>query len=515
MLQSQQEILLITTLPNTSRRAQGARRSPFHGARSAAAALAALAAIGLARAQTSVLYSVTALPLSSVTALNDSGLILGRAFLPCSGLCSAGDVPVLYDTRSGALTALEGGSAASVQFDAINALGQLAGSSTTLDAGGAWVRSVFVRQPDGTLTTLGAPTLSATQTSALRPRGFNAAGQVALEHSDGLDAQTPLCGNYQGWIGGTAGWQPLGSTDMVMHLNGINAGGVAAGAAVPAASCGGAGNGFRAMAAQPGGALVDLHGSMPGSFSRANAINDLGYAAGDHDSGARTLPDANFPQAMPIVRAAVWNTAARAWFDLGPAGSMSRLNAVNNRGEVVGSAEGQAVAGQPYVATTARALLGNLATTAPLVDLNTLLTGNTEGWVLHDAVAINAGGQIVARGASPAGSGLVLLTPLSPPPDPYSTVPSAPASLAAAQLTAASAQLSWTNTARNATRLVVERCKGKNCTGFAAVATLPGDSAAFADTTLARATAYRWRVSAGNAAGLSAPSNVVSATTLR
>jgi hypothetical protein len=368
---------------------------------------------------------------------------------------------------------------------------------------------------DGSLSTLAAPTLSATQNSGLRARGFNAAGQIALEHSDGLDAQMPLCGNYQGWIGNgasAAGWQPLGPAGTVMRPTGINASGVGVGAAVPAASCGGTGFGFRATVALPSGALIDLQGSMPGSFSHANAINDLGYAVGDYDTGARTQPDGNYPQGMPIVRAAVWNTTTQAWFDMGPANSLSRLNAVNNRGEVVGSTSGPATAGQPYTYPVARAVLGNLATNWPMVDLNTLLANNTAGWVLSDAVAINAGGQIVALGDW---GGYVLLTPVTSPADPYAIVPSAPASLAASQVTATSARLSWTNTARNATRLVVERCKGNRCTSFAEIAMLPSDSAHFSDATLARRTTYRWRVRAGNATGLSAASNVVSATTLR
>jgi len=418
-----------------------------------------------------------------------------------------------------ALTALGGGfGGVGAQFDAINAKGQLAGSSTTLNASGAWVRNVVIRQVDGTLTTLTPPTLSGTQTSGLRARGFNANGQIALQHTDGLDALVSACGNYQGWIGNgasAASWQPVGPAGTDLRLAGINAGGVGVGAAVPAATCGGTSIGLHATAALPTGVLIDLHGSMPGSFSRGNAINDLGYAVGDYDTGTRTLPDANYPQGLPIVRAAVWNTAAQAWFDIGPAGSMSRLSAVNNRGEVVGSANGPVTAGQPYAPAPSRAMLGNLATTWPMVDLNTLLANNTAGWVLNAAVAVNAGGQIVAYGASSSGSGYVLLTPVSAPADPYATVPSAPASLAASQVAATSAVLTWTNTARNATRLVVERCKGSRCTGFVAIATLPSDTVRFSNATLASRTTYRWRVRAGNAAGLSAASNVVAATTLR
>jgi hypothetical protein len=482
------------------------------------AALVSALAIGQVHAQSYPVYAVTSLPVSSVTAFNDSGLILGRGFLPCSGLCTLSDSALLYDTRSGEMTALGGGFGSGAQFDAINANGQLAGSSTALDASGAWVRKVVIRQLDGTLTTLTAPNLSASQSSGLRARGFNAGGQIALEHSDGLDAQMPLCGNYQGWIGAgasAAGWQPLGPAGTVMHLSGINANGVGVGSSVPAANCVGTGSGFRATAAQPAGALVDLHGTMPGSFSRANAINDLGFAVGDYDTGARTLPDAYNPQGVPILHAAVWNTTAQAWFDLGPAGTLSRLNAVNNRGEVVGSANGSVASGQPYVATGARAMLGNLATTWPMVDLNTLLANNTAGWVLQEAVAINASGQIVARGSSASGIGYALLTPVTAPADPYSVVPSAPASLVASQVAPTSVVLTWSNTARNANRLVVQRCKGSNCTNFVAIATLPADMTRFGDGNLSRRTTYRWRVLAGNAKGLSATSNVVIATTLR
>lgn len=505
------------TVFNTTPRAARCPRSLVSAALSLAALLSTLVAVS-AQAQSYPVYTVTSLPgVSSVTALSDSGLILGRGFVPCSGLCTLSDVSVLFDTRSGTLTALGGGFGGGPQFDAINANGQLAGSTTTIDGTGATMRRMVIRQVDGTLTTLAAPALSATQNSGLRARGFNAIGQIALQHTDGLDAQGPLCGNYQGWIGSgasAAGWQPLGTADTVLRLSAINASGMGVGAAVPAASCGGAGSGFRATAARPSGALIDLHGSMPGNFSRANAINDLGYAVGDYDTGARTLPDVNFPQEQAIVRAAVWNTAAQAWFDVGPAGSMSRLNAVNNRGEVVGSANGPVAAGQPYASTVARAMLGNLATTWPMVDLNTLLANNAAGWVLNAAVAINTGGQIVAYGASASGSGYVLLTPVTAPADPYATVPSAPASLAASQLTATSAVLTWTNTARNATRLVVERCKG-NWSNFVAIATLPSDTARFSDSALTRRTTYRWRVRAGNGKGLSAASNTVIATTLR
>jgi hypothetical protein len=505
------------TLLNSSQRTGRHARPLTTAALPFAAVLVSLLVVGSARAQSYPIYTVTPLPLTRVSGFNDSGLVLGRAFVPCpvGTICAQGDVPVLYDTRSGAMTALNSGFGVGARFDAINAKGQLAGSTTSIDASGATLRGIVIRQADGTLTKLTEPTRSATQNSGMRVRGVNNAGQMALQHSDGIDAQMPFCGNYQGWIGTgatAAGWQPLGPAGTVVHLTDINASGTAVGSAVAVANCGGLGGGFHAMVAQPSGAIIDLHGNIPGSFSRANAINDLGYAVGDYDTGARTLPDAYNPEGIPIVRAAVWNTAARVWFDVGPASSASRLNAVNNRGEIVGSASGPVMPGQPYTYGATRAMVGNLATNWPMVDVNALLANNTAGWVMQDAVAINASGQIIATTSS---DGYALLTPVTTPVDPYATVPSAPASLATSQLTSTSVVLTWVDTAPNATRLIVERCRGQGCTSFVAIATLPDDTARFSDTNLTPRRTYRWRVRAGNAAGLSSGSNTVTATTLR
>ena len=383
-----------------------------------------------------------------------------------------------------------------VVYGALNATGQLAGTTQAVDGTGATVRTVVLRQPDGTLTTLAAPTLPPTLGSRLQVRGLSASGRMALQYSNGLDGFGPVCGDYLGWLGNgasAAGWQALGAAGTVLSLAGINGGGVAVGSAVPAASCGGVGNGFRAVASGANGALLNLHGALPGVFSHATGINDLGYAVGDYDSGARTAPDAYNPLGVPIARAVVWNTASLQPTDLGVPGASSRLNAVNNRGEVVGRATGPMAAGQPLAGASTWAVLGNLATGAPLVNLNTLLSQNTGGWVLQEALAINRSGQIVARGSGTAGSGFVLLTPVSAPADPYATVPVAPASLAVSAVTATSARLGWTLAARNATRVVVERCTGSRCTNFAAVATLAGDATGYSNTSLARRTAYRWR----------------------
>lgn len=509
-------------MPHTPRRA----RPPHLARRRLTPWAVTLWALGLAagvHAQTSTLYSVTALPLSGFTAFNDRGQILGRAFVPCSGLCAQSDSAVLYDTVSGTQVSLTGGFGNSQAFGALGPTGVLVGTRTTYDGTGALVRSVLLRQPDGTLSTLAGPVLPATAAKPLQARGLNAAGQILLAHSDGLDqgvlVSAPPCSDYRAWLGSgatAAGWQALGTADTLVSMAALNANGLAVGAAVPLASCGGPGSGVRAVAAAANGSLLHLHGTLPGGFSRALAVNDLGHAVGEFDSGARTAADAASPQGLPITHAVVWNTASLKPTDLGPAGAGSRLNAVNNRGEVVGRATGPLLAGQPAAGAVSWAVLGNLATAAPLVNLNTLLSQNTSGWVLQEALAINAAGQIVARGATANGvSGYVLLKPLSAPFNPYATVPVAPASLAVSQVSANAARLSWTLSARNATRVVVERCRGGSCTGFAAVATLPGDTLTVADVGLAARTTYRWRVRAGNAAGLSGPSNTAQATTLR
>jgi hypothetical protein len=121
----------------------------------------------------------------------------------------------------------------------------------------------------------------------------------------------------------------------------------------------------------------------------------------------------------------------------------------------------------------------------------------------------------VARGYSPAGSGYVLVTPTQTPTDPYATSPAVPTAPAAQALSSTQIRLNWTNIARNATGLQVERCKGSKCTSFARIASLPGDIATFLDTTVSRSTAYLYRVRATNPAGPSAYTAPVGATTPR
>jgi hypothetical protein len=90
------------------------------------------------------------------------------------------------------------------------------------------------------------------------------------------------------------------------------------------------------------------------------------------------------------------------------------------------------------------------------------------------------------------------------------TGPTAPTSLVARSVRHR-INLTWTNTATNATSITVERCAGSTCTAFAAVAQLAATVASFADSAVSSGSTYRYRVYASNATGSSPYSNVASA----
>lgn len=453
---------------------------------------------GGALAQSFPAYTLQPLPLTAFTALNDKGQILGSAIPPCSPgqICSMSDAPALVDTAGGTVTIV------SPDYGALNGNSQLAGASILRDASGAIVRSVLVRRPDGTVSSGSPPAIDPKLNYPLRARGLTNTGSIAVQLSDGLDAVlTRSCTPYPGWIGSLTGaWTALGGGNLQVSLSGSNAAGRVAGAGVPVSLC--ATRDFRALVASPDGSWIDLHGTHPGPSSRAYAINDRDYATGEVNTG--TL-DAS---GRPITHAMVWNTLAGVAFDLSPSpGVTSRLSGINARGEVVGRTGADA--------TSARAVIGNHAISSALFDLNNLLSNNTDGWILTEALAINTAGQIVARGYSPSGSGYVLVTPTQAPTDPYATAPAAPTALADRALSSTQVRLSWTNVARNATGLQIERCTGTKCTSFTRIASLPGDVATFLDTTVSRSTAYRFRVRATNPAGASAYTAPVGVTTPR
>ena len=87
------------------------------------------------------------------------------------------------------------------------------------------------------------------------------------------------------------------------------------------------------------------------------------------------------------------------------------------------------------------------------------------------------------------------------------TAPAAPTGLAGDNSTPGAIALSWVDNADNETQYLVERSDdGGN--SWSAIGTLGPDATAFNDTSVASLTAYQYRVSASNSAGLSA-SNVL------
>jgi hypothetical protein len=93
-----------------------------------------------------------------------------------------------------------------------------------------------------------------------------------------------------------------------------------------------------------------------------------------------------------------------------------------------------------------------------------------------------------------------------------SSGPTAPANLTASSSTRGSINLSWVNTATNATSITVQRCRGSSCTDFVAVAQLASTAKSWTDTAVKSRSTYRYRVSASNAVGESPYSNIASAT---
>jgi carboxypeptidase T len=92
-------------------------------------------------------------------------------------------------------------------------------------------------------------------------------------------------------------------------------------------------------------------------------------------------------------------------------------------------------------------------------------------------------------------------------------VPAAPTNMTATAVSRTQINLVWVDNATNEIGYYVERCKGTACTNFARIATLGVNVTSYANTRLSKNTTYRYRVQAYNAAGISAYSNIATATT--
>ena len=154
-------------------------------------------------------------------------------------------------------------------------------------------------------------------------------------------------------------------------------------------------------------------------------------------------------------------------------------------------AQGDAAFGAPFASTTT----ATIATTTGAGTFRVGATGSAGGLdAVIDDVKLDTASLPAASGADQ------LLPPL------------APSGLAASAISASQISLSWNDTATDETSFAVQRSTdGVNWT--VAAAALPANTTTFADTGLTSATTYQYRVSASNANGTSAWSNVASAST--
>ena len=89
-----------------------------------------------------------------------------------------------------------------------------------------------------------------------------------------------------------------------------------------------------------------------------------------------------------------------------------------------------------------------------------------------------------------------------------------PSALTATAVSPSSIVLAWQDNATTETYSQIERCTGAGCTAFGWIATVGAGVTSYSDNGLGASTTYSYRVRAGNAEELSAPSNVATATTL-
>lgn len=133
-----------------------------------------------------------------------------------------------------------------------------------------------------------------------------------------------------------------------------------------------------------GATMTDIGVCAGAASSRGRAINAAGHIA-----GWCFFPQVNgYPNGHPAMRDAFLWTPLGGMRDLGPLG--------NRRAEVFGIGSDDTVIGS-MVSSTGAHLAFIAPAGGPLVDLNTLVASGS-GWVLNEARAINAKGQIAGTG---------------------------------------------------------------------------------------------------------------------
>jgi probable HAF family extracellular repeat protein len=140
--------------------------------------------------------------------------------------------------------------------------------------------------------------------------------------------------------------------------------------------------------------VISSLGTLGGSSSQANGINDSGQIVGYSSTAGDAASDA-FLYSDGVMT------------DLGSlGGGSSSAYAINASGEVVGtSATPTNAAGDAFLYTTS----------SGMIDLNSLLPAGS-GWDLQVATAINDSGLVVGYGINPEGQGDAFLMDTTPEP---------------------------------------------------------------------------------------------------
>jgi len=215
-------------------------------------------------------------------------------------------------------------------------------------------------------------------------RGVNDAGVVVGAVLRERRGRPPL-GVAFAWRDGRATLLgPAGGRGSV--ANAVNAAGTVVGSAELEG-----GRGAQRAVAWSHGETIDLGSAWPGGESSANAINALGWIAGETAADARGTR-----------HACLWRDGLV--LDLGTlGGAWSSASAIDDRGRVVGqSATGEGRAAFVWDGAGMR-------------DLNSLVEGLPAGEHLLAALAINDAGEILARGDGPDGTAWHYLLRPRPP----------------------------------------------------------------------------------------------------
>lgn len=382
---------------------------------------------------------------------------------------------------------------------------------------GQWVTQTRVLNPDGTLGFVSASSLGSSFTPIIQAvnEKQGAAGFVVTR----VCYMNAWVGNLQtssGYLlgslgGGRAVARGINDLDQVAGMSTVE----------PSTNCS-TNPTFHAFYGSAALGLRDLHApGMDARGSSAVSINNAGLVAGDYYSG-ELFPaiNASNPLGFALKSAVVWDTAAGTYKRLGPAGQQTVSVKINGANTVVGNALTFAKTytysqlqpdGLSSYAFVANALTGSYT------DLNRLVSNLPAGMLVRTAIDMNELGQIVVMANDGASTTkYMVLTPSAAAPTvtPLPTVPAAPTGLRAGSLSYSptAVSLTWTDNAKNETSFVLERCAGRSCTNFLPHQTLGANATSTLDGATNVQTTYRYRVSARNVAGTSAPSNIVSFT---